>query len=80
MEKPAGALVDRVLAVAKDTSIARDEFREALFRFLIRDFKACGQPFDVALCYYDVVIRTAVSRAFRAVVEDRELSVYHIYS
>ena len=78
MKKPAGALVDCIFAMSKDTSITRNQFREALFRLLIGEFKAGCQPFNVPLRDYDVVIRTAVAGTLRAVVEDRELSINHM--
>ena len=78
VEEYAGALIDRILTVAKDTSIARDQFREALFCLLIGESKTCGQPLDIPPGNQDVVIRPAIAWTFRAVVEDRELSIYHM--
>lgn len=69
IEELAGALVDRVLAVAQHAmAVALDVLGEFLFGLLVGQAEAAGQALDVALGHQNPIVGATIGRAFRAVV------------
>ena len=75
MKEAASAFVHGIFAMLEHAPVAFDQLRKFLFGIFRRQIKALSQAFHIAFRDDDVIIRTAIAGAFRAIVErfqDRE--------
>jgi len=70
IEELAGAFKDVILAMAQDAAIFFDQLGKFPLRRFVTQSEAFRQSLDIAFRHHNPVIRTAICRAFGAVVEN----------
>ena len=69
MKEAAGAFVNGIFAMLEDAPVAFHHLGEFLFGLFGRKVKALSQSLHIAFRHDDVIVRTAIARAFGAIIQ-----------